>query len=258
MVPTMGALHQGHLELIRKSVEMNDHTVCSIYVNPVQFNDKQDLINYPRDIDSDIEKLSEHGCDAVFCPADDIMYPHQPVLTIDFGRLEQVMEGRHRPGHFGGVALVVSKLFNMVKPDRAYFGEKDWQQLIIIQQLVNDLSYQLEIVSVPIKREPDGLAMSSRNQRLTSDHRAVAGELFSALSQVKNAIEQHTDLQSARAIGINYLKQHPAVQLEYLEIVQAFTLDAPAADLGTEPLSVCLAAMLGKVRLIDNVQVFID
>lgn len=256
LVPTMGALHQGHLELINRSVQMNDCTICSIYVNPIQFNEKQDLIEYPREIDSDLEKLKVHRCDAVFNPSDEIMYPTEPRLNIDFGKLEQVMEGRYRPGHFRGVALVVSKLFNIVQPDRAYFGEKDWQQLIVVEQLVRDLSFPIDIVSVPIKREPDGLAMSSRNQRLTPEHRPVACELFNALSLVKTLLEQKMDPGSAKVLGIKHLQQYPIINIEYFEIVQTFTLDPPVGDLGTEPLSICLAATLGNVRLIDNIKVF--
>jgi pantoate--beta-alanine ligase len=169
-----------------------------------------------------------------------------------------MMEGRYRPGHFRGVALVVCKLFNIVQPDRAYFGEKDWQQLIVVEQLVRDLSFPIDIISVPIKREPDGLAMSSRNQRLTPEHRSVAGELFKALSLVKTALEQQLDPGSAKVLGIKHLQQYPGINIEYFEIVQTFTLDPPVGDLGTEPLSICLAAALGNVRLIDNVRVFSD
>lgn len=256
LVPTMGALHQGHMELVSASLKSDNLTICSIYINPVQFNDKQDLINYPREIEQDLKKLQTHGCQVVFCPSDEVMYPNEPKLAIEFAGLENIMEGGYRPDHFKGVALVVSKLFHMTQPDRAYFGEKDWQQLVIIRQLVRDLSFPLEIVGVPIVREADGLAMSSRNQRLSHQHRAVANELFKALSMVKNELENGTAIETARANGMEYLKQYSLIVVEYLEIVQSYTLERPNYDLGKEPLSICIAAFLGNVRLIDNLQVF--
>jgi len=255
LVPTMGALHQGHLELIRNSVNDNDLTICSIYVNPTQFNDRQDLIGYPKDLDQDINKLKQNGCQAVFCPSDEVMYPQEPGVSLDFGALEKVMEGRHRPGHFKGVALVVAKLFHMTQPDKAYFGAKDWQQLVIIKQLVKDLSFPLEIVGIPIVREVDGLAMSSRNRRLTPDDRVVANELYNTLLLVKKQLEQSAGLGQAKAVGIEYCRQFPQIDLEYLEVVRSSTLDTPAV-LGSESLSICIAAFLGDIRLIDNVQVF--
>ena len=256
LVPTMGALHQGHLELVRESLRNDDITICSIYVNPVQFNDQQDLKNYPRDLDRDLEFLKRLNCDAVFCPNDEVMYPSPPTLSVNFGELENVMEGRYRPGHFSGVAIVVSKLFNIVRPDRAYFGEKDWQQLIIIKQLVEDLNFPLEIVGVPIFREVDGLAMSSRNKRLSEAQRNVAGELYQTLLVVKQELEKHTTIEKACKHGSEYLEQFPLIQLEYLEVVDANTLDSATQVLGTKPLTICLAAFLGEVRLIDNMQVF--
>lgn len=256
LVPTMGALHQGHLELIRNSVSDNDITICSIYVNPTQFNDQQDLLGYPRDFDQDIKKLEQNGCHVVFCPSDEEMYPQESGLTLDFGALENVMEGLHRPGHFNGVAQVVSKLFHMTQPDKAYFGAKDWQQLVIIKQLVNDLSFPLEIVGIPIVREKDGLAMSSRNQRLTPDHRIVAAELYKALSLVKEQLQQSVGFEQAIAAGIDHCQQFPKIDLEYLEIVRSSTLNTPLVTVGSEPLSICIAASIGGIRLIDNVQIF--
>lgn len=252
----MGALHHGHLELIRTSRRSNDITICSIYVNPAQFNNKQDLIEYPRDLEQDLKKLESVECQAVFCPPDEVMYPDDPVISMDFGQLEKVMEGYFRPGHFKGVALVVSKLFHMVQPDKAYFGEKDWQQLVIIKRLVNDLLFPLEIVSMPVVREADGLAMSSRNQRLTSQQREVAHELYLTLLLVKKALEGRTRIESATALGKEYLDQIPLIRLEYLEVVRAYDLNPPVEEPGMEPLSICIAAFLGEVRLIDNVQVF--
>ena len=173
-VPTMGALHAGHLALTEKALAGNDITVVSIFVNPTQFNDKNDLLNYPRDLEKDLRKLESVGCDIVFYPEVKEMYPEPDRRTFDFGKLASVMEGAHRPGHFNGVAQVVSKFFDILKPHRAYFGEKDYQQLAIIREMVRQLSMPVEIVPCSIVREPDGLAMSSRNQLLTPNQRASA------------------------------------------------------------------------------------
>ena len=256
LVPTMGAIHHGHLELIAASTKSNDVTICSIYVNPIQFNDKQDLIDYPRDLEKDIEKLTDAGCTALFCPADEDMYPEKPTLTLDFGELEKVLEGRFRPGHFKGVALVVAKLLNIARPDSAYFGEKDWQQLIIINRLVQNLSFQIEIVGVPIIREPDGLAVSSRNRRLTPVQRKVAPELYHTMKLVADHLKDSTSIDSAKEYGRNYLSQFPDINLEYLEVVRSTTLDGSLGPLGSETLSICIAAFLDQVRLIDNIKVF--
>lgn len=256
LVPTMGALHNGHSALVRESLKTTDITICSIYVNPIQFNDEQDLKNYPRQLDRDLEFLRALNCHAVFCPSDEVMYPSKPILSMDLGRLESIMEGQYRPGHFKGVALVVSKLFHLVQPDVAYFGEKDWQQLVIIRQLVEDLSFPLEIVGVPIVRESDGLALSSRNQRLTETDRAVAPQLYQSLLLVRAMLEKRSSIETAGNAGVEYLAEFPSISLEYLEIVTAHALDRPISELGSEPLSICAAAFLGAVRLIDNVQVF--
>ena len=256
LVPTMGALHDGHLSLIHASLKDNDFTVCSIYVNPIQFNVAQDLINYPRNLEKDIEKLKENGCDLVFAPTDQEMYPVKPLLNMDFGALETVMEGKHRPGHFKGVSVVVSKLFNIVQPDRAYFGEKDWQQFVIISHLVQDLNFPLKIVGVPIVREDDGLAMSSRNSRLTNQQRMVANELFAALKLVEEALLKGAPISTAKSMGCAYLDRFSEIEVEYLEIVRSKDLRAPDSDDQKEPLAICIAAHLGQVRLIDNIQVF--
>ncbi len=256
LVPTMGALHRGHTQLVKSSLENADVTVCSIYVNPTQFNNPQDLINYPRDLESDFTILRQQGCQAVFVPNDETMYEHKPLVELSFGHLGQGMEGAHRPGHFAGVGLVVAKLFNLVEPDIAYFGEKDWQQLTIIKRLVSDLNFPVEIRAISIIREPDGLALSSRNQRLTTDHRTVAPQLFQALMNVKEALEAKQSCSEAREQGLMHLRKFPEIKLDYLEIVTADSLQPPSMPLGQEVLRVCLAATLGKVRLIDNSQVF--
>lgn len=253
LVPTMGALHAGHLELVKKCVELSDVSVCSIYVNPTQFNDAADLESYPRDLEGDLAKLRAHGCQVVFTPTDQVMYPEGPITTLDFGKLDSVMEGLHRPGHFSGVALVVSKLFHLVQPHMAFFGAKDWQQLVIIKQMVHDLAFPLKIIDVPIAREPDGLAMSSRNLRLTPKYRTLAPQLFRTLELIKNQLEHQADPDEAIAIGMKHLGQFPEIKLEYLEVVNSFSLERPSNIKANEPLSICIAAFLAEIRLIDNV-----
>ncbi|MBA4057837.1 MAG: pantoate--beta-alanine ligase, partial [Marivirga sp.] len=174
LVPTMGALHQGHISLINASKSRNSVTIATIYVNPTQFNNQSDLLKYPKTLAQDVEMLEKVGCDAVFCPDDGEMYEEKSIITLDFGYLDKVMEGKFRPGHFSGVALVVSKLFNIIQPDAAYFGQKDWQQFAIIRRLVGELKFSLSLFSAPILREPNGLAMSSRNLRLTEKQRENA------------------------------------------------------------------------------------
>lgn len=186
-VATMGALHEGHLELIRNSQNGNSITVCSIFVNPSQFNNAADLQQYPRTLESDIQKLESAGCDVLFCPEVAAMYDSQSLLKFDFGHLDKVMEGEFRPGHFSGVALVVSKLFNIVEPDVAYFGQKDWQQFAIIQQLTRELKFNLTLQSIPTFRETDGLAMSSRNARLSPELRKKSSVIYRALKSATNS-----------------------------------------------------------------------
>ena len=187
-VPTMGALHEGHLSLINRAKKDNDIVVSSVFVNPIQFNNPTDLEKYPRTPERDIEKLEQAGCDAVFMPSVDEMYPEKVEEHYDFGDLERVMEGACRPRHFNGVAIVVRKLFEIVTPDRAYFGEKDFQQLAIIKKMVQNLNMNLEIVPCPIIRENDGLAMSSRNVRLNETERAIAPQIFATLNDATSII----------------------------------------------------------------------
>ncbi len=256
LVPTMGALHHGHMTLISNSLNRSGVTICSIYVNPTQFNNKSDLDNYPRPLDTDLEALEKSGCQSVFLPEDKDMYAMEPKTSINFGPLETVMEGIHRPGHFNGVALIVSKLFHLVQPDHAYFGQKDWQQVAIIKQMVSDLSFPIEIIDIPIVREEDGLAMSSRNRRLTDENRKFAPELHQALLIVKESLEQSQGFQNSLEAGVNHLNQFPKINIEYFEVVQSQTLQAPTLALGEESLSACIAAYLGEIRLIDNIKVF--
>ena len=255
-VPTMGALHEGHLQLVRAAVAANDVVVVSIFVNPTQFNNADDFKFYPRTLESDAELLRDTGATAIFAPSVEQMYPQPAVLRFDFGALERVMEGAQRPGHFNGVATVVSKLFHLGRPHRAYFGQKDWQQVAVVRQLIADLSFDLELVSCPTIREEDGLAMSSRNRRLRPEARAVAPRLHEALQLTAASLREGRSPGEAQQHGAEWLRQFPDIELEYLEVADAQTLQpAWAAPSAEQPLVICLAAWLGGVRLIDNVLV---
>lgn len=251
-VPTMGALHEGHLSLIRAAKAQNDVVVCSVFVNPVQFNNAEDYKLYPRLLDADAQLLAQEGCDVLFAPAAEEMYRQKAKLTFDFGELERVMEGAHRPGHFNGVATVVSKLFHLVAPHQAFFGQKDLQQFAVIQQLVLDLNFNLELVCFPIIREEDGLAMSSRNRRLTTAQRAVAPRLYQALRQLQEQLPQQP-VAEAKAAAQAFLGTFPDIKVEYLEVVDAQTLQPIKTLSEAQTVALCLAAYLGEVRLIDNV-----
>ena len=253
-VPTMGALHQGHLSLIRAAKQQNDVTVCSIFVNPTQFNNSEDYRLYPRLLAQDAELLAQEGCDVLFAPLPEEMYRQKAKLTFDFGELEQVMEGAHRPGHFNGVATVVSKLFHLVKPHQAFFGQKDLQQVAVVRQLVNGLSFDLELVRFPTVREPDGLAMSSRNKRLDAGQRQVATALYKALQLAKGQLGQKP-VYSIKAAVEAYLAGIDQVALEYFDIVHPDTLQPLDQVQPGQEAALCIAAFVGPVRLIDNVLV---
>lgn len=250
-VPTMGALHQGHLELIRRAKAENDCVVCSIYVNPMQFNNAEDLAKYPRILDKDKVLLESIACDVLFAPSDTEMYPQASVIQFSFGNLEEVMEGKFRKGHFNGVATIVSKLFHCVMPDRAYFGQKDLQQCLIVKRLVADLSFPLELIICPIVRESNGLAMSSRNRRLSPQEQEIATHLFKALQIAENLLS-NAPFDKIRKEVAAYLGQIPEIELEYFEIADGETLQSLDA-IGNKPVALCIAAFVGGVRLIDNV-----
>ncbi|GAA4390237.1 pantoate--beta-alanine ligase [Hymenobacter koreensis] len=250
-VPTMGALHDGHLELVRAAVAENDVVIVSVFVNPTQFNNAEDFNKYPRVLESDTELLRNTGCTALFAPTPEEMYPRPAVLQLDFGPLERVMEGAHRPGHFNGVGIVVSKLFHLARPHRAYFGQKDWQQVAIVRQLVADLGFDVELIAAPTVREADGLAMSSRNRRLSPEARQVAPRLHEALLLAAAHLPAGTAVAQAEAQ--KFLGGFPGIELEYLEIADAQTLQ-PDLTAGGDVV-ICLAAWLDGVRLIDNVLV---
>lgn len=255
LVPTMGALHTGHIALIEASRKQNKLTVCSIYVNPAQFNNTEDLRHYPRMFDQDKALLENAGCDVLFMPGDGVMYPEPSVLKFSFGELEQVMEGTYRPGHFSGVGLAVSKLLNIVEPTRAYFGQKDWQQFAIIQKLVRELKFNVELQCVPTLRESDGLAMSSRNMRLTPEQRKKADIFYKALSQAREALIKGTE------IGVIKKRVHQSfektdVRLEYFEITDSQNLVVLNSVKDPKQTILCIAGYIGSVRLIDNM--FLD
>jgi pantoate--beta-alanine ligase len=252
-VPTMGALHEGHLSLIEASNAQNDLTVCSIFVNPIQFNNPDDLARYPRTLEADCELLKTVGYDAVFAPSVQEMYPEKSLLTFDFGDLERVMEGKFRPGHFNGVGVVVSKLFNIVQPDRTYFGQKDLQQVAVVRRMMIDLGFQIELHPRPTLREADGLAMSSRNRNLTPDERALAPYIYAGLSAAKTSLLGGRLPNDVKAWIEAYFAQQPTFRLEYFEIVNAFSLQDVTELQPEGQTALCIAAHLGKVRLIDNI-----
>ncbi|WP_242921518.1 pantoate--beta-alanine ligase [Pontibacter liquoris] len=253
-VPTMGALHEGHLSLLRASAQDNDITICSIFVNPTQFNNAEDYSLYPRTLAQDVELLKTVGCDYVFAPVAQDIYPQQSLLQFSFGPLEAVMEGEHRPGHFNGVATVVGKLFHLVQPHRAYFGQKDLQQVAIVKQLVLGLSFDVELVRYPTLREPDGLALSSRNKRLSPEQRQLAVSLYKALQLAKGLLPLKPVTSIKEAVAA-YLQGIDQVQLEYFEIAHPDTLQPLAQAQGEPEVALCIAAFVGEVRLIDNILV---
>jgi pantoate--beta-alanine ligase len=255
LVPTMGALHAGHIQLVQAARAECNEVIASIFVNPTQFNNADDFRLYPRVPEADAALLEPAGCTALFVPSVEEMYPRPTVLRFDFGALEQVMEGAHRPGHFNGVATVVSKLFHLARPHRAYFGQKDWQQVAVVKQLVADLSFDLEIVACPTIREADGLAMSSRNRRLDAPARAVAPLLYQVLSAAAAQVRQGVRPTLVQADALTMLAQEPSINPEYVEIADAQTLQPLAEYVPGRAVVLCLAAHLGGVRLIDNVVV---
>lgn len=255
-VPTMGALHEGHLSLVRKSKEECGLTVVSIFVNPIQFNNPRDLEKYPRTLDKDIPLLLNEKCDVIFAPGADEMYPRGEKLPeTDLGGLDKVMEGKFRPGHFRGVTIVVKKLFDIVEPDKAYFGKKDFQQLAVIRYMVNILGLPVRIVPCETVREPDGLAMSSRNVRLTPSDRALAPQIYKTLSWAKSQAGL-TDPDALAAQATRQLVAIPGSRVEYFEIVDAGTLEPVHQWSAGRPAVACAALSLGDVRLIDNIEVF--
>jgi len=259
LVPTMGALHSGHLSLIERAKSENEVVVCSVFVNPIQFNNPEDLEKYPRDLKKDLALLEEAGCNVVFTPTPEEMYPEPDTTIFDLGGLDKVMEGKFRPGHFNGVAVVVTKLFSIVQPQHAYFGEKDFQQLAIIKYFTRNLQLPIQIIGCPIVRESDGLAKSSRNQRLTADERTIAPFIYQTLSRAKEKL-----LESYRQISVDELttwvvtqiQQHEQLKVEYFEIVDAQTLLPVKNWYDSQNIIGCITVYCGEIRLIDNIIFF--
>lgn len=251
LVPTMGALHAGHLSLVSRSIKENDVSVASIFVNPIQFNNPSDLEKYPRTLDKDVELLIGVGCHAIFCPSVKEMYATPTALSIDFGNLDKVLEGEFRPGHFSGVGVVVAKLFNIIQPDVAYFGQKDYQQYLIISRLVQDLNFPVQLVCGEIVREENGLAMSSRNQRLSAEDRKRAALIFSSLSTTKEKL-RFNDMNQIRH-EVNGTLSKSNIRLEYLELSDQGNLNVIQRYDPSTPSVLLIAAHVGEVRLIDNI-----
>ena len=252
-VPTMGAIHNGHISLINKALEENELVVCSIYVNPKQFNNQEDLKNYPRTLKEDVELIQLTNCNILFVPSTEEIYPPEEIQSdYDFGHLDKIMEGLHRPGHFQGVGAVIQRLFEIIKPHRAYFGAKDYQQVAIIRRLTENLNLSVEIVSCPTQREPDGLAMSSRNKNLTEEARKIAPHIYRILNLSK---------EKANSFSIEELKQWVEkeinnthfLKLDYFELSDAETL-TPLKNWNSPGNNIaCIAVFAGKIRLIDNI-----
>ncbi len=251
-VPTMGALHRGHLSLVERAVRENKVVVVSIFVNPTQFNDPKDLERYPRTLENDLRLLKPSGCRLVFAPNAKEVYPEPDLRKFNFGKLETVMEGKHRPGHFNGVAQVVSKLFDMVKPHKSYFGLKDFQQLAIIKSMVKQLQLPVEIVPCAIIREKSGLAMSSRNELLSIEERENAALISRTLFRAKELMGQKSVQELGKWV-VNAINQNPYLDVEYFEIVDDEQLQTINSWDEKNTKVACIAVFCGKVRLIDNI-----
>ncbi|MFZ7114476.1 MAG: pantoate--beta-alanine ligase [Bacteroidota bacterium] len=255
-VPTMGALHEGHISLVELAKRENDLVIVSIFVNPTQFNNPEDLKNYPRTPEDDHRKLIEAGADLLFEPSVDEIYTHglKEGTEIDLGNLEHVLDGAHRPGHFKGVVQVVSRLFEIVQPHKAYFGEKDYQQLAVIRKMTRALGYPIEIIGCETKREKSGLAMSSRNLRLTDEERETATVIYKAMKYVR---DNHKKLGASEALknAIDMINSHPPMKVEYLEMADALDLQPVVDPDNNRKVRIFAAVFCGKVRLIDNMEI---
>lgn len=254
-VPTMGALHTGHLALLKEAKADSDLVVCSIFVNPIQFNNSKDLEKYPREVKSDIEKLESVSCDVLFNPSVEEMYPQDDETKYDFGQLDKVMEGEHRPGHFNGVAVVVKKLFEIVEPAKAFFGLKDYQQLVIVHQLTKDYNIPVEIIPCSTVRESNGLAMSSRNELLTDAERDQASVIYNILKMVKIQAG-FAPVSDLKADIERRFKRNKLMELEYFDIVDMYSLQSIKSWAASNNVIACIAVRVGKVRLIDNLILF--
>lgn len=254
LVPTMGALHDGHVSLVKRSIAENDVTIVSVFLNPTQFNDKKDLERYPQNLDADCELLEKCGADYVFAPTVEEMYPVPDKRRFDFPPVTSVMEGAHRPGHFNGVCQVVSRLFYITKPDAAYFGEKDWQQIAVIKQLVKSLGLKIKIVECELIREESGLAMSSRNALLTAEERDVASNIYRVLKESVSYATSHS-VQETHDFVVNSINTYQELTVEYFSIVNNDTLEDVAKWDDCPGISGCITVFCGKtpIRLIDHI-----
>lgn len=255
LVPTMGALHAGHASLVKRCVEENDITVVSVFVNPTQFNDKNDLASYPRTLDADVALLDQYGADIVFAPSADEIYPEPDTRRFSYPPVDTVMEGARRPGHFNGVCQIVSKLFYMVRPDRAYFGEKDFQQIAVVRAMVRDLKLPVELRPCPIVREESGLALSSRNTLLTDGERRTAAAIHAVLDE-SVAMRETCSVDEVRAFVTDRLNATEGLEVEYFQIVDADTLQPVGTWTEAPGIVGCITVYCGSrpVRLIDNVR----
>lgn len=253
LVPTMGALHEGHASLVRRAVAENEVVVVSDFVNPTQFNDKNDLLKYPRTLDADCELLEREGVAYVFAPSVEEIYPEPDTRQFSYAPLDTVMEGKYRPGHFNGVCQIVSKLFMIVEPDKAYFGEKDFQQLAIIREMVKQMAFPLEIVGCPIVREADGLALSSRNARLSEVERRQALNISRTLFASKEYAVSHTVAETQQFVE-DSIAASEGLELEYFELVDGLTLQRISNWEETDYAVGCITVYCGEVRLIDNIK----
>ena len=253
-VPTMGALHAGHRSLVERARRENDTVVVSVFVNPTQFNDKNDLKNYPRTPEADCAILEAAGADIVFMPTVEDIYPEPDTRQFDFGLVDKVMEGATRPGHFNGVAQVVSRLFALVNPARAYFGEKDFQQIAVIKAMVEQLAIDIEIVECVIVRGDDGLALSSRNELLTPEHRAAAPHIYATISQCASKMESMSPEELTKWV-VSTIDSNPLLKTIYFEAVDARTMQRVEKWSDSERIQGCCAVQAGNIRLIDNIRI---
>jgi pantoate--beta-alanine ligase len=249
-VPTMGALHKGHLSLIEAARKKTDIVVCSIFVNPTQFNDKKDLENYPRPIEDDIKKLKEADCSVLFMPEIDEMYDPSDTWTLELNNLDKILEGKIRPGHYQGVTQIVKKLFDIIKPDYAFFGQKDYQQFMVISYMVKKLKIKIKLIKCPIIREKEGLAMSSRNVYLSAEERKNALALYKGLNKAREEFKSKSIPQIKNDI-YDFLKSSPGIEPEYFEIYDACKFK-PASSKRSGSLIALVAAKVGSIRIIDN------
>lgn len=252
LVPTMGALHGGHLKLIEEANKKCDVTVASIFVNPAQFNNSQDLTNYPRTTTTDLEKLEGAQCDWVFIPSETEIYPSKPTLSMDFGSIGNELEGKFRPGHFDGVGLVVSKLFNIIQPHQAFFGQKDLQQFFIIKVLVDQLNFPIDLNMVPTLREESGLAMSSRNIRLSKTDQKEASVIFRSLKDVQKLLLSGMNILEVKQELKELFNKSERLSLEYFEVIHTSDFKPTNEINNGDNIAMCIAAEIGQVRLIDN------